>query len=187
MKRYCPSCRHHWAWKLNDNRFKCRRCGHRYTFHNAWNVCRLPNQTKLKLLECFVLGVPAYRLRFRGRTSQPTIKRFFRTIRAVLAVYEQCREPFNGAVECDETMFGGKRKGKRGWGAAGKIIVLGILQRNGKVKVFPVKGRETERLLPLVRQSTRPGSLYYTDDWRAYGSLSVRGNHVVIRQRERKT
>lgn len=180
MKRSCPSCQHHWAYQLSDSRFKCRRCGHRYTVQIAWTACRLSDRIKLKLLECFVFGVPAYRLRFRGAASPPAIKRFFRLIRAVLAVAEQCREPLNGQIECDESSFGGRKKGKRGWGAKGKIIVLGILQRNGLVKVFPVKGRGARRLLPLIRKTTKPGSLYYTDDWHAYGSLSVRGGHVVV-------
>jgi transposase len=39
-----------------------------------------------------------------------------------------------GTIECDETMFSGHRKGKRGQGAAGKVIVLGILQRNGVIR-----------------------------------------------------
>ena len=180
MKRSCPLCHHHWAWKLKDDRFKCRRCGHRYAFHSVWSACRLPNRVKLKLLEYFVLGVPAYRLRFRGPASRPATERFFRSIRSVLVIHEDCREPLNGEIECDESSFGGKRKGKRGWGARGKIIVLGILQRNGVVRVFPVKGRGTEELVSHVCQTTKPGSLYYTDDWHAYGSLSVRGDHVVI-------
>ncbi len=186
MKRSCPKCGYHWAWKLGDGRFKCRRCSHRYTFQSVWNSFKLSERNKRKLLEYFVLGVPAYRLRFRGPASQPTIKRFFRVIRTVLAFHEQCQKPFEGEIEMDETMFGGKRKGKRGWGAEGKIIVLGILQRNGKIRVFPVRGRSAKELLPLVRQATKPGSLYYTDDWHAYGSLSVRGNHVVARKEKGK-
>jgi len=180
MKRFCPSCQYRWAYKLSDGRFKCRRCGQRYIIQTVWTACRLPDRIKLKLLECFVFGVPAYRLRFRLSASPPAIKRFFRLIRAVLASHEQCREPLNGEIECDESSFRGKRKGKRGWGAKGKIIVLGILQRNGLVRVFPVKSRNTRRLLALVRNTTKAGSLYYTDDWHAYGSLSVRGNHVVV-------
>lgn len=180
MKRSCPSCEHHWAWRLSDGRFKCRRCGHRYAFQNVWNACRLPNRTKLKLLEHFVLGVPGCRLRFRGKASQPAIKRFFRLIRAVPAPSEARQEPFKGEIERDETMFGGKKSGKRGWGAAGKIIVLGILQRNGKARVFPVGGRGARRLIPLARKTAKPGSLYYADDRHAYGSLSVRGGRVVV-------
>ena len=33
---------------------------------------------------------------------------------------------FGGEIEVDESYFGGKRKGKRGRGAAGKITVLGL-------------------------------------------------------------
>jgi transposase len=68
------------------------------------------------------------------------------------------------------------------WGAAGKVIVLGILQRNGQVKVFAVPARKGNRIIGLVRAHTKPGSLYYTDDWHAYGSLRVPGDHVVIRK-----
>ena len=76
--------------------------------------------------------------------------------------------------------FGGKRKGKRGWGAAGKVLVFGILQRNGRVKVCSVEGRGRDDLLPLIQEHTTPGSLYYTDDWQAYASLAIRGEHVVV-------
>lgn len=183
MKRYCPICSHHWSWQLNDGRLKCRRCGHRYTSQSLWEACRLSNRIKLKLLEHFVLGVPAYRLRFRSSASRPTMERFFRLSRIVMALSEECQQPFTGEIECDETMFGGKKKpGKRGWGARGKIIVLGIFKRDGQVRVFPIQGRGGRKILPLVYQTTKPGSLYYTDDWHAYASLAVRGNHVVVRK-----
>jgi len=39
-------------------------------------------------------------------------------------------KPLSGEIEMDETMFGGKRPGKCGWGATGKCIVFGIYQRN---------------------------------------------------------
>lgn len=143
---------------------------------------RLSDRTKLKLVDYFVLGVPAYRLRFRGPASLSTMEKFFRVIRQVLSINEGCTEPFAGAIECDETMFGGHRKGKRGWGAAGKVIVLGILQRNGVVRVFPIKGRDRVTIEGLIVEHTRPGSLYYTDAWHAYAGLAVRGEHVVVRK-----
>lgn len=142
----------------------------------------MPDRIKRRLLDYFVLGVPVYRLRFKGAASPPTIMKFFRSIRSVLAIQEQSQEPFTGEIEMDESAFGGHRKDKRGWGAKGKILVLGILQRNGLVRVFPVQGRGADKLLPLIREATKPGSLYYTDDWHAYGSLSVRGGHVVVRK-----
>ncbi len=180
--RRCPECAFSRAWRLADGRFKCRSCGRRYSWTSVWDSSRLTDATKRRLLEFFVLGVPVYRMRFRVDVSKPAVQRFFRLIRAVLALEEECREPFAGAVECDETTFGGHRRGKRGWGAAGKIIVVGILQRNGMVRVFPVQGRKGNTVVGLVREHTRPGSLYYTDDWQAYGSLAVRGDHIVVRK-----
>jgi transposase len=92
------------------------------------------------------------------------------------------RVAFEGAAECDETTFGGHRKGKRGWGTTGKIIALGILQLNGMVRVFPVQGRKGIEVIRLVKEHTKPGSLYYTNDWQAYGSRAVRGDHIVVRK-----
>lgn len=180
--KQCTKCGGKHFWKLEDGRHKCRRCSHRLTFRSAWEASRLSERTKCKLLEFFVLGVPSNRQRFRGYASKPATERFYRLIRAVLAHQENMGEPFAGAVECDETMFGGHKPGKRGWGAGGKIIVFGILKRNGKVKVFPVQGRSSYELLNKIYTHTKPGSLYYTDDWNAYASLSIRGEHIVIRK-----
>jgi len=35
-------------------------------------------------------------------------------------------KPLSGEIEMDKTMTGGRRPGKRGWGASGKNIVFGI-------------------------------------------------------------
>lgn len=182
MQRRCPECGHHWAYKLADGRFKCRGCGLRYTWHSAWSASRLSPAAKRRLLELFVLGVPVHRQRFRAVASLPASERFYRLIRACCAYAEELREPFEGALECDESTFGGARPGKRGWGAAGKIIVLGIVQRNGLVKAFAVNHRRGAEVIPLVRAHSKPGSLYYTDDWQAYASLRLRGEHIVIRK-----
>lgn len=125
---------------------------------------------------------PAYRLRFHGLASAPTIERFYRLMRQVIAIAEESTAPFEGAIECDETIFGGYRAGKRRWGALGKVIVLGILQRNGVVRVFPVKGRGRAELERSIVTHTLPGSLYYTDDWQAYASLAVHRRQKRARQ-----
>jgi transposase len=110
----------------------------------------LPAATKRRLLELFVLGVPVYRQRFRSPASRPAIERFYRIVRAVLALAEDLREPFAGKLECDETTFGGAKKGKRGWGAAGKVIVFGIIKRNGFVKAMPIQAHSGAEVLSLV-------------------------------------
>jgi len=184
MRWRCPECNFGWAWQLDDRRRKCRKCGHRYAAQKIWDACRLSQKTRRQLLDYFVLGVPAYRLRFKRCASLDSIERWFTMIRASLSLAEECAPMLEGMIECDEALFGGRRKGKRGWGAAGKMLVFGMLKRNGKVRVVPVGSRETATLIPLIQQHTRPGSLYYTDDWHAYGSLPVRGNHVIIRKED---
>jgi len=115
--------------------------------------------------------------------DQKTIQRWFRILRE--AIYQrELKElsELSGHIEMDETMFGGKAPGKRGWGAAGKHMVFGIYQRNGTVLTFPITSRGGWELIPLMTQYTKPGSLYYTDDWHAYTFLDIRGDHVVIRK-----
>lgn len=181
MKR-CPKCDHGATYRLGDGRRKCRRCGHRYSVRSAWQASQLPTAIKQRLLEMFALGVPVYRQRFRQDTSPAARERFYRVLRACCAQAEDLREPFAGSIECDESVFGGCRKGKRGWGAAGKVIVFGIVQRNSQVKAFAIPARQGKEVIDLVCAHTTPGSLYYTDDWQAYASLRVQGDHIVVRK-----
>lgn len=120
--RLCPDCQYTRAYQLADGRLKCRRCGHRYRLTSAFEASRLSPAVKRRLVEMFVLGVPVYRQRFRAPASRPAIERFYRIVHATLALQEELREPFSGTLECDETTFGGARKGKRGWGAVCMIL-----------------------------------------------------------------
>ena len=103
-----------------------------------------------------------------------------------MAFAEDLREPFEGALECDETTFGGTRHGKRGWGACGKVIVFGIVKRNGKVKALPIASHSRAEVMRHIEAHTREGALYYTDEWQAYATLRMRGEHVVIRKEKGK-
>ena len=181
--RRCPSCNStHW-WSLSTGQKECVSCGLRRYFKpkRVLDLVRISSYWKWRLVEYFALGVPAYRLRFQVPYSLQTIRRFFSIIR--LAIYKQTvkeLQELSGVIEMDEAVFGGRRAGKRGWGAEGKHMVFGIYQRNGRVITFPVRSRATRELAPLISNHTKPGSLYYTDDWHAYTFLAIRGNHIVV-------
>ena len=181
MKK-CPRCGHQKFWLLSTGQRRCQRCGlTRKLTGNLWQSVRIAPYWKGRLVEYFCLGVPAYRLRFQVPLDQKTIERWFRILREAIYDHQiQQLSELSGEIEMDETMFGGYRAGKRGWGAAGKHIVFGIYQRNGKVLTFPISSRSIQDLVPLMTAYTKPGSLYYTDDWHAYTFLDIRGNHVVI-------
>lgn len=106
---------------------------------------------------------------------------WFKTLRE--AIYQNTLKdlkPLFGEIEIDETIFDGRKPEKRGWGASGKNIDFGIYQRNGKVLTFHISSRARETLMPFITRYAKTGSLYYTDNWFAYISLPIRGNHVVV-------
>lgn len=87
-------------------------------------------------------------------------------------VAQFCRE-----IELDESYFGGARKGKRGRGAAGKVIVFGILKRGGKVYTKIVQDTKAETLMSLIVNKIVPDSIVYTDCYHSYNALDVSNFH----------
>ena len=127
---------------------------------------------KGRLLEFFCSGVPAYRLRFQVPLNLKTIQRWYHLMR--LCIYHSVTQELPklaGPIEMVGSMFGGRRPGKRGWGSEVKILVFGMYKRNSLVVTFPISSRCKQELLPLISAHTKPGSLYYTDDWQAYAHL----------------
>jgi transposase len=187
-KRYCPTCHYkRKLYKINDGRFQCPRCSFKFSEFTRTYLehLQIPLNELSHVLYLFVLGVPSYRCRGYLSVSLKTAQRIYTLFRqaiyehTMLTIYDMA---LSGEIEMDETMYGGHRKGKRGWGAAGKHMVFGLYQRNGHVAIFPVPDRKTDTLLSLVFKHTRPGSLYYSDDWHAYTWLSIKGDHVVVKK-----
>lgn len=63
---------------------------------------------------------------------------------------------FTGAVELDKSYFGAVRKGKRGRGAVGKMVVFGVLKRGGKVFTKVVNDTKTTSLISLISRKIAP-------------------------------
>jgi len=110
---------------------------------------------------------------------------------AVSGVYQRLREAIyhmaeleagklKGEIEIDEAYFGGRRKGKRGRGAARKSIVFGLLERDGRVYSKVVERVTADELMAHIKKHTRKGSVYYTDTFRSYNSLKRWGKHYRL-------
>jgi hypothetical protein len=98
-----------------------------------------------------VLGVPSSWQRFRSQASASVPERFNRVLQACSDQVKDLREPFDGALElCETTAGGGARKGKRGCGAAGKVVVFGIIRRNGRVKAMPVPAHDSRSVMDEI-------------------------------------
>ena len=103
---------------------------------------------------------------------------FYRKIRMVISHHLALAadEVFDGSVELDESYFGGRRKGRRGRGAAGKVVVFGILKRNGRVyTVVVVDNAKSDTLMPVIKQKIMPDSIVYKDSLSSYDKLDVSG------------
>lgn len=75
---------------------------------------------------------PAYRLAHDLGVDIKVITRVYQRLREVLyPVTELEGGKLKGEIELDEAYFGGRRKGERGRGAAGKSVVFGLLERDG--------------------------------------------------------
>ena len=99
----------------------------------------------------------------------------------------------SGHVEVDETFIGGKARNMhatkrvekiQGRGAVGKTVVMGILQRGGKVRATVINDREKDTLQPIVRQHVRKGSHVYTDELVSYWGLDEHYVHQIINHAE---
>lgn len=137
--------------------------------------CKLKKATQRKLLEYFVLEVTARSAADLLAIHPNSAALFYRKIRQVISHHLALKadEVFDGSVELDESYFGGRRKGKRGRGAAGKVAVFGILKRNDKVYTVVVEDTKTKTLLPVIKRKIMPDSLVYADCYRSYDVLDV--------------
>jgi transposase len=187
--RFCPKCTCRVLWKLGSGRRRCSRCRYTFTdFSGRWlNQSRLSCQNWLRVLKLFELEVSANKIASPLAVPYNTVHRAVMLIRhAILCAATDAETLLGGEIELDESYFGGKRKGKRGRGAAGKVPVFGILERQGIVRVEVVPNVRAETLLGLTVKTVRRGSIVYTDRYQAYDSLMFCGyRHLSINHQKR--
>jgi transposase len=139
---------------------------------------RLTPRQQARLIEYFVAGTTARAAAGLVGIQPNSAIVFFMRLRRLIASKLPSYE-LSGEVEADESYFGGKRKGKRGRGAGGKVAVFGLLKRGGKVYTAIIANAKTETLLPIIEEKVRPDSIVYTDTFRSYNALDVSDFHHV--------
>jgi transposase-like protein len=102
-----------------------------------------------------------------------------------------------GTVEIDETFIGGKarnmHKAKRRrlsdgigmQGGHGKTVVIGALERGGKVKTRVIGDRKYPAVHGAVRDFVEQGSAIMTDEFNAYLGLSAEYQHQFVNHLEK--
>ena len=131
-----------------------------------------------RLLEHYVAGTPARTTALLVGVNRNTVTQFYHRLRCIIAqrLGEEWTE-FEGEIEVDESYFGGRRKGKRGRGAAGKVPVFGLLKRGGHVYTVAVTDTKADTLIPIIACKVQPDSIVYTDSYRSYDTLDITDFH----------
>jgi transposase len=156
---------------------QCPRCRAKWSYHHR--------RTRWELLKAFCLTASAHHATRIVRCDYRTAHRAYTGFRQALrTLADDERQKLLGELELDESYFGGRRKGRRGRGAAGKVAVLGILERNGRVFTVVVPNCKKETLMAKIRATTVKGSVYYTDEFTSYHDLKHHGKHVPINHQE---
>ena len=116
--------------------------------------CKLKKKAQKELLRFFVLEVTARSAADILDIHPNSAALFYRKIRTVINYHLALAadEVFEGSVELEESYFGGRRKGRCGRGAAGKVVVFGILKRNGRVYTVVVNNAKSDTLMPVIKQ-----------------------------------
>lgn len=132
-------------------------------------------------------GISSYELhRALGITQKSA---WFMGHRIRLALQQGTIEKLKGDVEVDETYIGGKarfmhksRNEKRGKGTGyvGKQIVMGLLQRDGRVVAKHVARNRRRDLHDEIKANVEPGSTVHTDALPSYEKMPSEFVHQAI-------
>ncbi len=148
---------------------------------NPVRKSRLSRYKQERLIELFVAGATARTAAQLVNVNRKTAIFFFHRLREIIA-YEQEKESEelqDSEIEADESYFGGRRKGKRGRGAAGKVPVFRLLKRGGRGYVKIMEDASGKTLMLVIRRKIVPDSIVYTDCWKGYDVLDVSDFHHV--------
>jgi transposase-like protein len=183
-------------WLANQKRWKCRGCKKQFSvkvgtiFHDSplgldkWMVA-------MWMLANCKNGVSSYEIARAIGITQKSAWHMMHRIRTAMMDTTAEKLGGNGPVEIDETFVGGKvknmHKSKRVKGlnysaGNGKTIVMGMLERGGKVRAGSIENRMLKNMQPPVESNIETGSHIITDEHSCYPMIASKGPyyHEVI-------
>lgn len=172
---------------FKKNKKKARRCNFVYSiFNGTWfSKAHLDFETNLKFVNLFCQDFFSYKTaKFEIKISDKTICDWASFCREVLISWcLDFNEKLGGdncTVEIDESKFG-KRKYNVGRVIEGQWVFGGICRESKNFFMVPVHQRNSETLLPIIKEKILPGTTIISDCWKAYNCLSEEGfKHITV-------
>jgi len=189
MRHTCRACGQEATFHRLENRraYSCSRCGdHVYpTAGTSFEDTRTPLQLWFYAIYLFVVtrhGVSGKELQRQLGVTYKTAWRMGHKVRELIANTKDF-DLLSGHIEADEAYVGGKRPGKRGRGAEGKTVVVGMKERGGPIEA---------QVIPNVKKSTwsyydyKHDATHHTNNvenfWRLFKN-SVRSTHIHVSEK----
>jgi transposase-like protein len=190
--KFCPLCGNGDAARIGTlkgtNTHKCYVCRKRFSI----KVGTIFEDSKVELRKWMMAiwlitshkkGIASTQLAKDIGVTQKTA--WFMTHRLRHAIRTQSfNRPLEGEVEADETFIGGKEKNKHAWqrtggkqGGAGKVAVLGILERGGELRTGTTPDLSKKTVQEVIRSQVAPGANLMTDEHGAFNGLQGTYNH----------
>ena len=157
------------------NQYDCGSCGYQFsvTAGTMLHDSHLPLQKWIIAAYLMVeakKGVSANQLKRTLNVSYKTAWYLCHRIRA--SMRDAYPLPLRGIVEIDETFVGGKTQGKGHGYKGNKAVVVGAVQRGGKIALQVIHARDRVTLHEFIRENTaKDTEAYFTDDWAPYDGI----------------
>jgi transposase-like protein len=181
----------------NGKTFKCREKQCRKKFSVL--VGSIYENTKIPLTKWFLAtyilavhskGISSHQLATWLGITQKSAWHLNHRIRQMLS--NNAPELLDGICEVDESYIGGKESNKHAskrtvkGGVGKKIMVLGAIQRKGKVKTKVIPQTNIENINKTIKEFVAPNSTMVTDEHHAYNKLHELYEHKTINHREKQ-
>lgn len=191
---FCPGCGEvgNTIWLANQRRWKCRGCKKQFSVKVNTIFQDSPIELSKWMTAVWMLancrnGVSSYEIMRTIGVTQKSTWHMLHRIR--LAMTDRTAEKLGSAapVEIDETFWGGlmrnmhksRRVKSQNYSAGnGKTIVLGMLERGGRVRARVIADRKCPTMRPVIEANVHPGSHMITDEHVNYPTIAKANNHV---------
>ena len=186
----CPRCERASKWfRIKAERaYSCQWCGHHLhpTVGTPFEKTRTPLQSWFYAIFLFTTtrnGVAAKELQRQLGVTYKTAWRMADLIRKHMGDVDG-DDLLGGAgevVEIDETIVGGSVSGKGNGYMGNKSVVVGMLERDGKIVTRVVTSRTKQAMRSVILEQVQPGSTISTDEMGGYKDIAHSGyRHIRV-------